>query len=620
MRIGEDVTPNSTKKSQSKNISTEVKVRADKGRKYKKIRTEIKPRYAPERSQHLSTRKQHGLRDFSHCPRCGAPTVPSQTYAKVPSQFWRECTRCNTYINTYIPQKHQQDFHTDSHRYKGNFGGYGSGKTTTTREELYKHMFITPHGTGLIGANIMAQYEQTIKRDIDADFPAALIKDVSIQKSYMELVNGYRLMYRPFDDAGKLRSLNLDFLAIVEGSEVDPQIFTIGKTRLRNIAATLPLKNENGEIEYTLTEQGVPIPIIQNDWRQAIVESNPDAGWIKSDVLLVSDKIQYNGPTVDKYRVDPEVADIAISSHVTDTSCNAFLPPTYMRDVAKNRPDWWVNRYLHGSFTYAEGLVYPAAITNHNTKCEHVIPDYPIPKHWKRIFAFDYGLSDSSGGLWGAIDEERGKLVIYKEFYVTDRNVEALANLIKDGSEDVPQGGWVRPHIIDPKSGAKRDYNKVSLIDHFLEYGIAFQPGQISVDARVFKLNTYFEQDRVEIFASCRNLIHELSEYKFPSDLKAENGRKDKPEDKNNHLINPLEWIVMELPANPADILYGIYDKQGEDIAKQRQLDEMAYVRQIFQPDRTLSVIDPFEDDSQTADDNLTFYGGEIDFSNGGLL
>ena len=39
MKIGEDVTPSSTRKPHSRNISTEVKVRADKGRKYKKIRT-----------------------------------------------------------------------------------------------------------------------------------------------------------------------------------------------------------------------------------------------------------------------------------------------------------------------------------------------------------------------------------------------------------------------------------------------------------------------------------------------------------------------------------------------------------------------------------------------------
>lgn len=516
------------------------------------------------------------IRDFSRCPRCGAPTERCVAISGDISQFWYECTQCNTFINTYIPQEHQALFHTDAHKYKGNFGGYGSGKTTTTREELYKHTAITPNGTGLIGANISAQYEQTIKRDLEADFPMHLVKDISVKNSYIELVNGYRIMFRPFDDPGKLRSLNLDFLAIVEGSEVDGQIFTIGKTRVRNVAATSQKLDENGNPLFTYTDQGVAVPVIDGDWRTIITESNPDAGWIKNDVLLPSSYIQINGASVDKYEPNPDIADEAISSHVTTTACNQFLPPTYIRDTSKNKPQWWINRYLLGSFTYAEGLVYPAALHNAKTDVDHVIPTTPVPKHWKRIHAFDYGLSDNSGMLWAAIDEERGKLVVYAEYCGNDRNIAELAQVVKTKSKDVPDGGWIRPHIIDPKSGVKRDYNKKSLIDHFLEYGVAYTPGQVSVDARVFKLNTMFEQDYIEIMDCCTNLIAELKDYKFPSDDSSETGRKDKPEDKNNHLINPLEWIAMELPTNPADAVYGIYSNQGKNILEQRKKDEQA--------------------------------------------
>ena len=517
------------------------------------------------------------IRDFSRCPRCGAPTERCVTLSEDISPFWRECTQCNTYINTYIPQAHQQIFHADPHKFKGNFGGYGSGKTTTTREEFYKHFSITPGGTGLIGANISAQYEQTIKRDIEADFPASLVKEVSVKNSYIEFVNGYRLMFRPFDDPGKLRSLNLDFLAIIEGSEVDDQIFTIGKTRCRNVAATSQKLDDKGRPLYGYTEQGVAIPLIDGDWRTIITESNPDAGWIKTNVLLPSSFIQINGDSVDKYEPNPEIADPAISSHVTTTACNQFLPPTYIQDTSKNRPQWWINRYLLGSFTYAEGLVYPSAIRNDRTNVEHIVPTYEIPKHWKRIHANDYGLSDKTGLLWGAIDEDRGKLVIYREWYENNRNLAEIAAAIKDGNKDVPDGGWIRPHIIDPKSGVKRDYNKKSLIDHFLEYGISYTPGQVNVDARVFKLNTMFEQDRIEIMDCCRNLIAELKDYKFPSDDSAESGRKDKPEDKNNHLINPLEWMAMDLPTNPADALFGIYSNRGYNIIEQAKRDLQAY-------------------------------------------
>lgn len=549
----------------------------------------------------LNTRDPH-IRDFSKCPRCGAPLEISMTYAKEPSKFWRECPKCNTYVNTYIPQEHQQAFHTDSHRFKGNFGGYGSGKTQTTLEEFYKHMFLTTKGTGLIGANISAQYEQTIKRELEADFPVNLIKDVSIQKSYMEFINGYRLMYRPFDDPGKLRSLNLDFIAIIEGSEVDPQLFIIAKTRLRNLAATKQLYID-GVPQYTLSKEGVPIPVIDTDWRQTIVESNPDAGWIKSEIVLKASDIRYNGPTIDSYKPNPEEEDPAISVHITDTSCNAYLPPTYMTDVAKGRPDWWVNRYLHGSFTYSEGLVYPSAITNLSTKAVHIIPAVPIPKDWKRMFAFDYGLSDAAAMIWAAIDERENKLIVYKEYKETNRNVEQLANTIKEGCKDVPQGGWVRPYLIDPKSGVKRDYNKKSLADHFLEYGIAFQPGQVSVNARVYKLNTMFELDRIEIMDNCTALIKELTEYKFPSDLNKDSGRGDKPEDRNNHAINALEWIVMEIPTNPADILYGTFYTDGV-ISKQKSLDAHEYTKQLFDIDNStpMRVPHPLQDAEQDTD------------------
>jgi phage terminase large subunit len=517
------------------------------------------------------------VRNFSRCPRCGAATESCITISGDVSLFWRECTQCNTYINTYIPQQHQSLFHTDAHKYKGNFGGYGSGKTTTTREEFYKHLAITPNGTGLIGANISAQYEQTIKRDLEADFPQGLVKDISVKNSYIEFVNGYRLMFRPFDDPGKLRSLNLDFLAIVEGSEVDDQIFVIGKTRVRNTAATSQKYDSKGRPLYGYTEQGVAIPIIDGDWRTIITESNPDAGWIKSQVLLPSSHIQINGDSVDKYEPNPEIADPAISSHITTTACNQFLPPTYIQDTSKGRPQWWINRYLLGSFTYAEGLVYPSAIKNDRTGQHHVIPTAPIPRHWKRIHANDYGLSDKTGLLWGAIDEERGKLVIYREWYENNRNIAEIAAAVKAGNQDVPDGGWIRPHIIDPKSGVKRDYNKKSLIDHFLEFGISYTPGQVNVDARVFKLNTMFEQDYIEIMDCCQNLINELKEYKFPSDDSAESGRKDKPEDKNNHLINPLEWMAMELPTNPAEAIFGIYSNKGYNILEEAKRIEREY-------------------------------------------
>ena len=190
------------------------------------------------------------MRDFSRCPRCHSLTQPATSFSGNESEFWKECLKCNTFINTYIPQEHQAAFHEDAHRFVGNFGGYGSGKTLTSRQELYKHIFITPKGNSLVGANVQSQYEQTIKRDIEADLPASFFAGHSLQKQFYDFQNDHRLMYRPFDDPNKLRSYNLTMFVIIEASEVKQESFTQLKARCRNTRATVPKRDKKGNIKY----------------------------------------------------------------------------------------------------------------------------------------------------------------------------------------------------------------------------------------------------------------------------------------------------------------------------------------------------------------------------------
>ena len=220
--------------------------------------------------------------------------------------------------------------------------------------------------------------------------------------------------------------------------------------------------------------------------------------------------------------------------------------------LLKNKPAWWVARYVYGSFSYAEGLVYPSAM-------RYVCDSFDVPRHWRRIIAYDYGLADNSVFLFGAVDESSSLLYIYKEIVTNNKSVAELAEMYHEGAKDIPSGGMICPPIIDPKSAPKRDYDKKSLADHFMDYGIAFKPGYINLDARIYRLNTYLECGKLRIMNNCECLIRELRDYKFKARANDMiNGRDDKPEDKNNHAINPLEWIVMELPANPNNLIAGI--------------------------------------------------------------
>lgn len=492
--------------------------------------------------------------DFTKCPRCQAKTERSESFAGSNSEFWLECTRCNTFINTYVPQEHQFQLHADDHKYVGNFGGYGSGKTLTSREEVLKHMFITQNANVVVGANVAHQYEQTIKRELENDIPKQFIRNSSVQKNYIDLLNGARLMWRSLDDAGKLRSLNLSMFVIIEGSESTSEVFAQLKTRLRNTAALTYERDENNEIKYDELDR----PIVQQDWRKGLVESNPDSGYIRTEILLASDEInQYGDTEEDDYEQNEDRLNRFTSSYITATNANKYLPPTYEQEQAENKPSWWVRRYLYGSFQFSEGLVYPEFMTT-------VVDPFPVPGHWLRVLAFDYGLSDRASFVIGAIDPEDGICYIYENATTENMNIQELSKLYRRITADIPQGGMAFPNLIDPKSGVKRDYNKKTLIDLFLEENIYFEPGAINVDARVMRLNTYIESGKLKVFSTAGDLIDEMREYKFPpKTLDGSSRNQDKPMDKNNHSINPLEWITMRLPSDPMRILQGVYNQEG---------------------------------------------------------
>lgn len=487
------------------------------------------------------------------CPRCHAPLKTTPSISGAPSTDWLECSNsvCNTFVDMYHPMPHQASVHRDSHRIIGNFGSYGTGKTKTSEKEIEKHIFITPNANILLGANITSQYEQTLLRDFEKSFPQAFMESRSQQKGYIDFINGARLMLRPFDDPDKLRSNNYSLVVMLEASEINADAFHQLKTRLRNTAATY--KNW--------------------DWRKLICESNPDSGWIRTDVLLVSDKITQHGRFAQEdysNQMIKESIDPNISTHVASTDVNHYLPADYIQVNSKNKPDWWVKRYLYGSFLFAEGLVYPHAL-NCVVPTPKDAEGKPLgPRHfpdWRILIAHDYGLMDEATFVYAAVDRKRNKLIVYKVDHVNNAPLKELATLFREGSKDIAFGQMYTTPIIDPKNN-KRDYDKKDLISHYQDYGITFKPGFINVEARVIRLNDYIESGNLEIWDCCTYLINELKEYKFKPKTLEDKKSENKPVDKDNHAINALEWIGMELPANPNRLYLSGYDEFGRPMNK----------------------------------------------------
>lgn len=281
---------------------------------------------------------------------------------------------------------------------------------------------------------------------------------------------------------------------------------------------------------------------------------------------------------MDHYTVPEHAKDRFISTHVASTDVNKYLPPTFVEELTKNKPAWWTARYILSSFSYAEGLVYPNA-------SNAVVEWFQVPSGWKRILASDYGLADEFTYVLGAIDEKDGILYIYDELGTNNRNIEELSRLFYEFTEHIPTGVWYTQPILDPKSGAKRDYDKKDLFTHFEDHGIYFKPGHISVDARVYRLNTYIESGKLRIMDNCVRLIKELTNYKFPDkQLGKSTKAQDKPVDKDNHFINPVEWITMELPSDPARLVLGHWGSSG-DYDEIQKIKEAYYANPLATPD-----------------------------------
>ncbi len=520
------------------------------------------------------------------------------------SDFWLKCTKrgCETYINTYIPIAHQWMMHCDPARYVMAAGGYGSGKTLWDVMDTEKHILITPKGRTLLGAPTMPQLKPTLKKDFESDFPVDFVKRESKNDNMIQFINDHEVLYRSFDDPHKLRSLNLSRFVILEASGTKFSVFTQLQNRLRNKAATIIALDDMGQEIYIFNEKDEKWePVFEADWRKGVMETNPDPGWVKSQFLEASNTIYFHGKeTEEDYNLHD--VNIAMSTHIIPTMANYTLPANYISEQSMGKPFWWVQRYFHGSFSYAEGLVYPSF-----ARC--VTASFPIPKHWKRVIAMDFGINDNTHFVFGAIDPENLICYIYDELVISDSNVKTIVAEYRKKLKHIPLGALLATPVMDQRSMSKRqahDVNK-TLGDLFLDEGILFDPAQMNIDSRVLRTNTLLELAQLRIFNTCTGLIKEGLSYRFPEkDLDKPNKDTNKPQDKFNHGVNALEFLVMLLPHNLEQFDWTLYNKSGQRI--KADTDEDLRPR----PPKKYSPLD------EVPPPNDIHYGGDIDDSNNG--
>lgn len=453
------------------------------------------------------------------------------------NQWWVRCDDCERLKFCYVPMKHQLRYHLEPSKFKLFAGGFGSAKTSTNGAEFVMLALSTPYGTGLVGAQTYPQLEQTAKKQVMEMLPKELIQYESKKDNMVVLNNGYEILFRSFDDQQKLRSLNLCHVMIEEANGVPYEVFVQLQTRLRHHAT----KNH-----------------------RILLSSNPDSNWIKTQFLLKSCRIV--GATT-KYRQDPDEINYNYATHIAKTEYNIHLPPNYIADVSAGKPDFWIRRYLEGSFEQTEGRVYP-----NFEKCivgDDVITVEQIKRNikylgWKVITGSDFGLRDDTVLVQGAIDQDNGLIYLYDEYQQNQLSVSTHAMHMKERLKHIPYGSLIK--MVGDPAGARRSATDMkSIFNHYAEHGIHFTEGNNRIEAGIMKVYGYIESGRLKVHESLKVTIDQHIGYMYKE---AKEGEKQKeiPIDIHNHNVDSVRYLINELPDNPDDLsadTYGITLEQA---------------------------------------------------------
>lgn len=509
--------------------------------------------------------------EFNKCPRCGGTLIPAKALAGNDSKFWYQCsnTFCGTIVDKFKPYGMQYNFLKDPAKYKGTFGGFGSGKSIAVIKNVIKHCLITPNAyVGIVGFTYK-QIKRNFKKDFDEEMPVILMKHESGQKTpgfnqgemIYKLKNGAKIELITADDLGKIRGLNATLVVILEASNVMFKIFDSLKSRLRNDNAMHIKKDEKGRDIYVLDEKtGEMVPDYDLDWMHILLESNPEANWIYREYLLNGSRIQFYGNSYHKYPYRLDTINPQYSLHISATDANPYLPKNYLEVNTAGKPPWEVKRFYYGSFLFSENMVYPRIN-------EVIVDPYPInfndPDNFF-VIGYDYGLSDKSAFVFGVLNFKKHSLVFYDEIGVVDMSVKQIAEPYREKLSVIPDGKLLFLPKMDAKSYSKRGADKKSIGSLFEDIGLLFDPIQEDPEVRTMKINSLIDNGQLQIFRTCSGLVEEISDYKYIVNSKGE--VTNKRVDKRNHFIDAMEFATIKIPFDLEKATIDKYIRPGERI------------------------------------------------------
>jgi phage terminase large subunit-like protein len=228
-----------------------------------------------------------------------------------------------------------------------------------------------------------------------------------------------------------------------------------------------------------------------------------------------------NGEAVDEVSVTDDKALVMAGwddvPHLGEAEKKRMLSetPPHLRDARSK-----------GIPSLGAGAIYPIP------ESEIVVPDMPIPSHWKRLYALDVGWNRTAC-LWGAKDEDTDTIYLIAEHYRGQAEPSIHADAIK--SRKVGYG------VIDPAARGRAQKDGEQLLQTYKDLGLKLGLANNAVEAGIYEVWQRLSTGRLKVFAS---LSHWRSEYRLYR--RDEKGRIVK---ENDHLMDDTRYLVNAKPA-----------------------------------------------------------------------
>lgn len=200
----------------------------------------------------------------------------------------------------------------------------------------------------------------------------------------------------------------------------------------------------------------------------------------------------------------------------------AHISPDDIETIRANTPPYLRDARIYGIPALGSGAIYPVP------ESEFVVDNFPIPKHWKRLYGMDVG--NKTAAVWLAQNPDTRVWYAIDEYY--KERAEPSIHAAAIGA----RGKWI-PGAIDPAARGRSQIDGKQLMQMYKDLGLELSAADNAVESGLYTVWELLSTDQLKVFQSCTKLLEEFRMY-----------RRDEKGDvvkENDHLCDSLRYGVM---------------------------------------------------------------------------